>query len=162
MQVGSQEAPTRRRPRAVRGAISGRRRLAGALTALVVLPLLTVVLVQLGEVLDLPSRMLLYLLAVVVVALVGGLIPALAAAAAAAALLAHYSIQPLPDLAHAGLNDVVALVAFLLVAGAVGSVVGLAAGRDREAESLTSANAKSREELRVLAEEQAALRRVAT
>ncbi|MCI2424196.1 GAF domain-containing sensor histidine kinase [Saccharopolyspora sp. K220] len=45
---------------------------------------------------------------------------------------------------------------------AVGSVVGLATGRAREAETLVTGNASSREELRVLADEQAALRRVAT
>jgi hypothetical protein len=53
---------------------------------------------------------------------------------------------------------VVALVAFVLLAGAVSSVVGLAARRAREAEALAAANAESREELRVLAQEQAALR----
>ncbi|MFD1531552.1 GAF domain-containing protein, partial [Pseudonocardia aurantiaca] len=46
-------------------------------------------------------------------------------------------------------------------AATVSSVVGLATRR-REAEALATANAESREELRVLAEEQAALRRVAT
>jgi hypothetical protein len=51
---------------------------------------------------------------------------------------------------------------FLLVAGAVSSAVGLAARRAREAETLATANAESREALRVLADEQAALRRVAT
>jgi signal transduction histidine kinase/uncharacterized protein YoaH (UPF0181 family) len=105
--------------------------------------------------------MLLYLLVVVVVALVGGLVPALAAAVAASLLLAYYFIPP-DNFAVADLNDVVALVAFLLVAAAVSSVVGLAAGRAREAETLATASAASREELRRLAEEQAALRRVAT
>ncbi len=131
------------------------------LTGLVVLLLLTMVLAQLREVLDLPSQMLLYLLAVVVVALVGGLVPALAAAAAAAALLAYYFIAP-DSFAVGGLNDVVALVVFVLVAGVVSSAVGLAARRTREAETHATANAASREELSMLAEEQAALRRVAT
>ncbi|MEN3269969.1 GAF domain-containing protein, partial [Pseudonocardia sp.] len=88
-------------------------------------------------------------------------VPALAAAVAAAVLLDHYFIPPLNDFAVADPDNVVALVAFLLVAGAVSSVVGLAA-RSREAEALATAIAGSREELRVLAEEQAALRRVAT
>src|SRR6185436_3609523 len=48
----------------------------------------------------------------------------------------------------------------VLVAGAVSAVVGLAARHTREAETLAAANAASREELRVLADEQAALRRV--
>jgi GAF domain-containing protein len=118
-------------------------------------------LAQLRGILNMPSQMLLYLLAVVVVALVGGLVPALAAAVAASLLLAYYFIPP-DSFAVADLNDVVALVAFVLVAGAVSSVVGLAARRTREAETLATANVESREELRVLADEQAALRRVAT
>jgi K+-sensing histidine kinase KdpD len=130
-------------------------------TGLVVLPLLTLGLTLLRDILNLPSQMLLYLIAVVAVALVGGLLPALVAAVAASLLLAYYFIPP-DNFAVADLNDVVALVAFVLVAGAVSSVVGLAARRTREAETLATANAESREELRVLADEQAALRRVAT
>jgi signal transduction histidine kinase len=152
---------TRLRLTALRAAISWRRRFAGALTGLVVLPLLTAGLRQLGAALSLPSQMLLYLLAVVVVALVGGLLPALTAAVAAAALLAYYFIPP-DNFAVADLNDVVALVAFVLVAGAVSSLVGQAARRAREAETLATVIAASREELRWLADEQAALRRVAT
>jgi K+-sensing histidine kinase KdpD len=159
--VPPEPAATRRRLLARPAGLSPRRRLGGALTGLIVLPLLTLGLAQLRGILDMPSQMLFYLLAVVVVALVGGLVPALAAAAAAAALLAYYFIPP-DHFAVANLNEVVALVAFVLVAGAVSSVVGLAERRAREAESLANANAASREELRALAEEQAALRRVAT
>jgi signal transduction histidine kinase len=152
---------TRRRLPALFAGLSPRRRLTGALTGLVVLPLLTAVLAQLRGVVSLPSQMLLYLLAVVVVALVGGLLPALAAAVAAAALLDYYFIPPLYDIDVANPNEVVALVAFLLVAGATSAVVGLAARR-REAEATATATAASREQLRRLADEQAALRRVAT
>jgi K+-sensing histidine kinase KdpD len=152
--VTAEPAATRRRLLALGAGLSRRRRLAGALTGLVVLPLLTLGLAQLRDVLELPSQMLLYLLAVVVVALVGGLVPALAAAVAAAVLLDHYFIPPLGDFTVADPDNVVALVAFVLVAGAVGSVVGLAARRTREAETLATANAASREELRVLADEQ--------
>jgi signal transduction histidine kinase len=109
--------------------------------------------------LNLPSQTLLYLLAVVVVALIGGLLPALAAAVAAAVLLDHYFIPG--NFARGHPNNLVALVAFLLVAGAASSVVGLA-GRHREAEARATASAERREELRRLVEEQAALRRVAT
>jgi signal transduction histidine kinase len=160
--VTHEPAPSRGRRLVRRAGLSWRRRLAGALTGLVVLPLLTVGLARLRDILGLPSQTLLYLLAVVVVALVGGLVPALAAAAAAAVLLDHYFIPPLyDDFAIADANNVVALVAFVLVAGAVSSIVGLAARR-REAEILATANAESREELRGLADEQAALRRIAT
>jgi signal transduction histidine kinase len=159
--VPHEPAAIRRRLRARRAGLSARRRLAGALAGLLGLPLLTVGLAHFGDVLNLSSQMLLYLLGVVIVSLVGGMVPALATAVAAAALLAYY-IPPANDFGVAKLNDVVALVAFLLVAGAVSSVVGLAARRAREAETLATAIAESREELRVLAEEQAALRRVAT
>ncbi|MDT7642530.1 MAG: hypothetical protein QOC83_6818, partial [Pseudonocardiales bacterium] len=91
----------------------------------------------------------------------GGLLPALATAVAAAVLMDHYFILPLGDFAVADSHNVVTLVAFVLVAAAASSVVGLGARR-REAQATATANAESREELRVLAEEQAALRRVAT
>ena len=158
----AQPGTARRRLPARHPGLSVRRQLAGALTGLVVLPLLTEVFLQLRNGLDLPVQMLLYLLAVVVVALVGGLLPALAAAAAADVLLDHYFIRPLHGFAILRLKDVLTLVAFLLVAGAVSSVVGLAARRAREAERLAAANAERGEELRALAQEHDALRRIAT
>jgi GAF domain-containing protein len=154
-------AATRRWLHARGAGLSQRRRLAGAVIALVVLPLLTMVLAHVRAMVNLPSQTLLYLLAVVVVALVGGLVPAVASAVAAAVLLDHYFIPPLYDFSVAEPTNVVALVAFVLVAGAASSVVGLAARR-RQAESLAAAHAESREQLRGLAQEQAALRRVAT
>ncbi|GAA1275661.1 hypothetical protein GCM10009609_43360 [Pseudonocardia aurantiaca] len=161
MHIVPTEPATAGRGPALGWGLSVQRLLAGALTGLVTLPLLTVLLTQLRGILNLPSQMLLYLLAVVVVALVGGLLPALAAAAAAAALLSYFFIAPF-HFVIGNPNDLVALFAFLLVATSVSSVVGLAAHRTREAETLAAANAASREELRMLAEEQAALRRVAT
>jgi signal transduction histidine kinase/uncharacterized protein YoaH (UPF0181 family) len=158
--VPRESAATRLRRFAPRTGLSPRRRLAGALTGLVTLPPLTLCLTRL-DVLNLSSQTLLYLLAVVVVALVGGLLPALAAAVAAAVLLDHYFIPPLGDFAVTDSDNVVTLVAFVLVAAATSSRVGLGARR-REAQATATANAESREELRVLAEEQAALRRVAT
>jgi len=119
--TGSREpAAARLRPAAPRAGLSRCHRLVGALTGLVVLPLLTLGLARFRDVVTLPSQTLLNLLAVVV-----------------------------------------ALVAFVLVAGAAGAVVGLAARR-REAETTETETAESREELRRLADEQAALRRVAT
>ncbi|MDX6239366.1 MAG: hypothetical protein QOG10_4181, partial [Kribbellaceae bacterium] len=155
----AKSAANRLRQPALSAGLSARRRVAGALTGLVVLSLLTLGLSQLRGVLNLPSQTLLYLLAVVVVALIGGLLPALAAAVAAAVLLDHYFIPG--NFATGHPNNLVALVAFLLVAGAASSVVGLAGSR-REAEALATASAERREELGRLLEEQAALRRVAT
>ncbi|MDT7660364.1 MAG: two-component system, OmpR family, sensor histidine kinase KdpD, partial [Pseudonocardiales bacterium] len=125
---------------ALRAGLSLRRRLAGALTGLVALPLLTLGLTRL-DVLNLSSQTLLYLLVVVVVALVGGLLPALATAVAAAVLMDHYFILPLGDFAVADSHNVVTLVAFVLVAAAASAVVGLSARR-REAEALATANAE--------------------
>jgi signal transduction histidine kinase len=160
--VTDEPAATRRRLAARRVTLSLRRRLAGALIGLVVLPVLTVLMdTVLRGILTLPSQMLLYLVTVVVVGLIGGLFPALAAAVAAAVLLDYYLIDPVDAFSIADPNNVVALVAFLVAAG-VGSVVGLAARRTQEAETLAAAIAESREELRVLAAEQASLRRVAT
>ena len=161
MHLAPQPPPTSSRLPARHAKLSPRRMLAGALTGLVVLSLLTLGMTALRGLLNLPSQTLLYLLAVVVVALIGGLVPALAAAVAAAVLLDHYFIPPLGDFAVAEPTNVVALAAFLLVAGAASWVVGLAARR-RAAEALAAASAESREEIRRLAKEQAALRRVAT
>ncbi len=158
--VTSESAAATGRPPALGAGLSPRRRLAGVLTGLVVLSLLTAILAQLRGVVGLSSEMLFYLLAVVVVALVGGLVPAIAVAVAAAVLLDHYFVLPLYDFDVDNSTNVVALVVFVLIAGAVSSVVGLAARRTQEAETLATANAASREELRVLADEQAALRRV--
>ncbi|MDX6373949.1 MAG: hypothetical protein QOD98_2937, partial [Nocardioidaceae bacterium] len=160
--VPREPAPTRH-GWAARGArLPLGRRLAGVLTGLGVLPLLTLGLNALPrDMLTLASQMLLYLIAVMLVGLVGGLLPALAAALAAAALLAYYFIAPLDVFAIADPNNVVALVAFL-VAATVSSLVALAARRTQAAETLVTAIAQSREELRVLAAEQASLRRVAT
>jgi signal transduction histidine kinase len=153
---------TPRRQAARRARVPLRRRLTGVLTGLVLLPLLTLAMnTVLDGVLNLASVMLLYLIAVVVVGLIGGLLPALAAAVAAAVLVTYFFIQPIDAFSIANPNNAAALVAFV-VAGALSSVVGLAARRTQEAESLAATIAESREELRVLAEQQAALRRVAT
>jgi signal transduction histidine kinase len=76
-------------------------------------------------------------------------------------LLDRYFIPPLYDLDVANPINIVDLVAFVLIAGVASAVVGLAARR-RDAEALAIVNAVGREEFRRLADEQAALRRVAT
>jgi two-component system sensor histidine kinase KdpD len=76
------------------GRLTLRRRLYGTATALILLPLLTVVLSLLPDALNLTSDVLLFLLAVVAVALVGGLWPALGAAVAALLLLNWFFTEP--------------------------------------------------------------------
>jgi two-component system, OmpR family, sensor histidine kinase KdpD len=76
--VAQEPAGGRRRLPTGRSGLPPRRRLAGALTGLIILPLLTLGMntAARGR-LNLASEMLLYLIAVVVVGLIGGLLPAL-------------------------------------------------------------------------------------
>jgi two-component system sensor histidine kinase KdpD len=136
--VTHERAAHGRRLPALRGALSLRRRLAGGITALVLLPLLTVGLAQLRASLSLPSQILCYLIAVVAIALIGGLYPALAAALAASLLINYYFTPPLYSFTIADTNNIVALAGFLVVAAAVSSVVDLAARRTRQAARATA------------------------
>jgi two-component system sensor histidine kinase KdpD len=117
----------------VSAGLTARRRLAGALFAAGVLPLLTVVLAHLRGTLNLSSDLLVFLLAVVAVALVGGFWPALAAAVAGSLLLNYFFTPPYHTFTIEERNNALALVAFTAVAAMVSSVVGLAARRTSEA-----------------------------
>jgi two-component system sensor histidine kinase KdpD len=136
--VTHERAAHGRRLPALRGALSLRRRLAGGITALVLLPLLTVGLAQLRTSLSLPSQILCYLIAVVTIALIGGLYPALAAGLAASLLINYYFTPPMYSFTIAEHDNIVALVVFLIVAAAVSSVVDLAARRTRQAARATA------------------------
>ncbi|GAB1644118.1 DUF4118 domain-containing protein [Krasilnikovia sp. MM14-A1259] len=131
--VTHEEARKGRRPVAVTGGLTARRRLAGFVVAALGLPLLTAALIALDGNLSLPSDILLYLGAVVAVALVGGLYPALLAAVAAFLLLNWYFVPPVHRFTVAERENLLALVMFLAVAAAVSAVVDLAARRTREA-----------------------------
>jgi two-component system sensor histidine kinase KdpD len=97
-----------------------RRRVLGAWLALVAgLPALTAVLAASRDHLHLPSALLLYLLVVVAVAVLGGTMPAMAAAVAAFFLANWYFTPPFHRLSIDAAEDVVALVAFLVVAAVV-------------------------------------------
>jgi two-component system sensor histidine kinase KdpD len=119
-----------RLPRVSAG-LTTRRRLAGAAAGGVLLPALTVLLVQLRSSLNLSSNILLFLLAVVSVALIGGFWPALAAALGSFLLLNYFFTPPFHTLTVDERNDVIALIAFVAVATMVSSVVDLAARRQR-------------------------------
>ncbi|NUR62500.1 MAG: PAS domain-containing sensor histidine kinase [Catenulispora sp.] len=98
------------------------RRWRGLAAAAVVPPVLTMVLSQ-TEVLNLSSQVLIYLVALVAVARLCGMVAALVAAIWSALLVDYYFISPVHKLRIGSTNDVVALVAFVIVAITVASVV---------------------------------------
>ncbi len=122
----------RRIPRPKQG-LAVYRRLLGFLTAVVLLPLLTLALTSSQPDLNLTSDMLIFLVVVVAVALVGGLVPALVAAVAGSLLLNYYFVPPLHRFSIADGNNILALVVFAVVAVMVSSVVDLAARRTVQA-----------------------------
>ncbi|WP_462188049.1 MULTISPECIES: sensor histidine kinase [unclassified Frankia] len=124
-------------PRRARG-LTLRRRLAGVLAAVVLLPLLTLALTHQRTDLNLTSNVLGFLIVVVAVALVGGLLPALLAALGGLLLLNYYFIPPIHCFIIAESNNVLALLAFLAVAVMVSSVVDLAARRTSQAVRATA------------------------
>jgi len=117
--------PGRRRPHA----LPNRRVLLGFLLAAVSLPALTATLGALGEHVQLPSILLLYLLLVVCVSAVGGLWPAVATALGGDLLANWYFTQPVHTFTISDPENVVALCVFLAVAVAFSSFVALAARR---------------------------------
>ncbi|HEX8105106.1 MAG TPA: ATP-binding protein [Solirubrobacteraceae bacterium] len=123
--------PTTRAPRVRLGR---RRRLSGAVLALVGLPLLTLLLVKTRGSLSLEGQVLLYLLAVVVIAGVGGITVALLSAVAAALLINYNFVAPLHTLDVAHADEALSLAMFVLVAAVVSGAVELAARRAHAAE----------------------------
>ena len=95
----------------------------GLLAALVVPPLLTAVLTNLTERLNLSSQVLIYLVALVAISRVCGMVPALVAAVWTALLLDYYFISPIHTFRIAVANDVITFSAFVIVAVTVASVV---------------------------------------
>ncbi|HEY6810511.1 MAG TPA: DUF4118 domain-containing protein [Propionibacteriaceae bacterium] len=124
-----------RRPPFLRGssALSSRRRIAGFGLVIVGLPLLTVTLSGLQDVLSLPSDILLFLALVVAVALIGGMWPALVAAVGGSLLLNYYFTPPIKAWTIAERDNVLALVVYVAIGLAVSAVVDTAARRTRQA-----------------------------
>jgi signal transduction histidine kinase len=96
-----------------------------------------------------------YLLGILTISMIWGLGLAVALSVVSAAVLAYIRDWPRTHFAPFGLEDLVFLTAFLAVALCTNLVVGWARARTVETQA-------SRDKLRVLAEDQAALRRVAT
>jgi len=126
------------------GALTPRRRWAGLALAVAGIPAVTLLCLAAGTALSLASVLLVFLLLVVAVALVGGLWPALLAAVVGGLVENWFFTQPTGRLTVARLDDLVALVGYLVVAVAVATVV------DRSAQRATAA-ARSRAETALLA-----------
>ncbi|NJC72368.1 sensor histidine kinase KdpD [Planosporangium thailandense] len=131
--VTHEEAKRGRRPVRITAGLTMRRRLAGFALAVVGPLLLAMVLLRLPVRYSLATDVLSFLLAVLAVALVGGLYPALLATAAGLLLLDWYFTAPVRSLAIDDREHMYALLAFVVVAGAVSTVVQLAARRTGEA-----------------------------
>ncbi|MFJ2776034.1 ATP-binding protein [Kitasatospora sp. NPDC087315] len=102
---------------------SRRRTIAGYLAGLVLPWLLTALLSQAPERVNLTTDALIFQLGVVVVALLGGATSALLASVVASLLLNYFFIPPVHTLTIGETNNIVALVVFAAVALAVSTVV---------------------------------------
>ena len=123
----------RRRPARSRAALTRTRRLAGWILTLAGMPLLTVVLSAVRDVLPLPADILFFLCLTIGVALVGGMWPAITAAVAGSLLLNWFFTPPIGEFTIHDLENLIALIVFVLVAMAVSTIVDIAARRTREA-----------------------------
>lgn len=121
------------RPRPRHG-LDQRRRAAGWLLVALTLPLVTAVLLGVRDRIGLQSVLLTYLLIAVGAAVVGGIGPAIAGALAGFLLGNWFFTPPFHTLSIGDPENLLALVAFLLVASAMGGLVGLAARRAADAQ----------------------------
>lgn len=115
------------------GSLSGRRVVGGYAVAVAGPAALVALLVPLRESLDLAADVALHLVVVVSAALVGGLGPALVASVVAAAALNFFFTPPFHTLAVNDASNVVALVAFVVVALMVSALVDVAERRAQAA-----------------------------
>ncbi len=114
-------------------AVEPRRRNLGAVTALVGVPLTTLLLVAARSHLSLADDLLVYLLLVVAITVVGGFWPAVTSAVAASLLLNWFFTEPVHTLTIDAPQNLLALLLFVSVAITVSSVVHLAARRAADA-----------------------------
>lgn len=132
--VTERPEPSLVRPRRLRFAPVSRMRQGIALGLTVVgLPLLTLVLASVRDSLGLQNALLIYLLFVVAVSTIGGLIPAVLASLSAFGCLNWFFVPPLHTWTIDNGRDVFALVAFIVVAVVVASLVDLATRRRLDA-----------------------------
>jgi two-component system sensor histidine kinase KdpD len=118
---------------ALSGGLTARRRVAGLVTAAVLLAALTPLCAALRHDVSLAADVSLFLLTVIITSLVGGFYPALAAAVGASLLLNYFFVAPLHTFTIAEPENILALAIFLLAAVLVSQVVDLAARRSAQA-----------------------------
>ena len=125
-------APERPRRR-ILSPLPRRRRLGAVVLTVVGFPLLTLLLTANRSHVDLSTALSAYLVLVVAVAATGGVWPATLAAVAGFLLSNFYFAPPIHTLTIADARDVLALVVFLVAAGAVSALVDLSARRSAAA-----------------------------
>ncbi|HEY1974325.1 MAG TPA: DUF4118 domain-containing protein, partial [Pseudonocardia sp.] len=130
----------RRLRRLYPGALSLNRLVAGWVLAILAPGIATVTGVRCAPLFGLPTDVVLFFLAIVVVAMVGGLGPALLASVVGGLLLNYFLTPPLYTFTIADRENVITLVAMVVVAVAVALVVDRAARRaDQAARARTEA-----------------------
>jgi two-component system sensor histidine kinase KdpD len=119
--------------RSRRSGLSLGRRTGGFILTIAALPLLTWLLLAVDANVSLSTDILVFLLLVVAVSLVGGLFPAVLAAVGGFLVLNYFFTPPVRMFTVAERENLLALLAFLVVAVSISTVVDIAARRTREA-----------------------------
>jgi two-component system, OmpR family, sensor histidine kinase KdpD len=136
--VGRTGRNQKRRRNLMFAPISRRRRILSIVLGAVAFSLLTLVLTSARSHVDLALALSAYLLIVIAVAAMGGVWPGLAAALAGFLLSNYYFAPPIHTFTIANARDVLALVAFFVVAGVVSALVDQVARRTAAAARATS------------------------
>ncbi|MBO2453962.1 sensor histidine kinase KdpD [Actinomadura barringtoniae] len=132
--VTHEEVNQGRRWKALRAAwgVPAKRRKAGFVLAVVLLPLLTIVLSHLRGQVTLASDILIFQAAVIGVALLGGLFPALFAAIAGSLLLNYYFTPPIYRFTVHDPEALFQLVVYVVVGVTVSTIVDMTARKSRQ------------------------------
>ncbi len=109
--------------------LSRRRQVGAVILGIVTFPLATLILTTNRSQADLSTSLGVYLILVMAVAVAGGMLPAALAAVAGFLLSNYFFAPPIHTLTIEDTRDVVALIAFILVAGVVSTLVDLSARR---------------------------------
>jgi two-component system sensor histidine kinase KdpD len=128
---------TKGKDRTADGRWTGRRR-AGLVCGLILPPLLTLLLAQTRDAINLTSDTLLFLALVVGISLLGGITSALVASVVASLLLNYYFIPPIHEFTISQPNNVLALGVFAIVALVVAVIVDTARKLSRRAARATA------------------------